>query len=492
MSIITREMLASYLEDALGEAETASIEQALRGSEPLRQQLRQMMQDKDRGEHSVGAIWRRRRLSCPKREQLGSFLLGVLDDDEQDYVQFPFDVISDLPTVPPLSLPQPPSASIADETGAAPVIFDTKFRNLASNNWNFDVQRELPGNNVVDIAYVGTETHHLYRQIDGNPPDPSLVASLVAFCSVPNPYGCTPGTVTKTNLYFGYEFGALPYNAVLNNAMFQPFYQVSVGNGIYNGLQTKFTHRMSHGLQLQAAYTWAHAIDNAPDPLVPAEGNRTFPRNSLNLNEERGNSDYDIRHRFVLNYIYEIPFGKGKSVLSNGVIGKVFEGWQLSGIATVQTGHPFDVFTSTDMERTGLSGRADLVQGQDPYGPGTITQATNPGEKIWFSNPAAFSDRADADGGPLFAGPGTIGRNHFFGPSYVDFDMAWEKNTKIGERINAQLRVECFNIFNHSEFLNPGNLAADPSTFGLITGTLTQPDGTTTARQMQVALKVSF
>ena len=88
MSIITREMLASYLEDALGEAETASIEQALRGSEPLRQQLRQMMQDKDRGEHSVGAIWRRRRLSCPKREQLGSFLLGVLDDEEQDYIQF--------------------------------------------------------------------------------------------------------------------------------------------------------------------------------------------------------------------------------------------------------------------------------------------------------------------------------------------------------------------------------------------------------------------
>jgi hypothetical protein len=81
-------MLASYLEDALDEAETSSIEQALRGSEPLRQQLRQMMQERDRGEHSVGAIWRRRRLSCAKREQLGSYLLGVLDDDEQDYVQF--------------------------------------------------------------------------------------------------------------------------------------------------------------------------------------------------------------------------------------------------------------------------------------------------------------------------------------------------------------------------------------------------------------------
>ena len=75
MSIMTREMLAGYLEDALGEAETASIEQALRGSEALRNQLRQMMQERDRGEHSVGAIWRRKRLSCPKRENLGSYLI---------------------------------------------------------------------------------------------------------------------------------------------------------------------------------------------------------------------------------------------------------------------------------------------------------------------------------------------------------------------------------------------------------------------------------
>ena len=86
--LITREMLAGYLDDALGEADIAQIEQELRKSEPLRQQLHKLMQERDRGEHSVGAIWRRQRLSCPPREQLGSFLLGVLDDDVQDYVQF--------------------------------------------------------------------------------------------------------------------------------------------------------------------------------------------------------------------------------------------------------------------------------------------------------------------------------------------------------------------------------------------------------------------
>ncbi len=85
---ITRELLAAYVDDALGESEIARIEQALRDSEVLRQQLSLMLRDRDRGEHSVGAIWRRNRLSCPSREQVGSFLLGVLEDDAHDYVQF--------------------------------------------------------------------------------------------------------------------------------------------------------------------------------------------------------------------------------------------------------------------------------------------------------------------------------------------------------------------------------------------------------------------
>lgn len=85
---ITREILDAYLDDALGETETAQVEQAVRSSDALRQQLRQVMQERDRGEHSVGAIWRRRRLTCLTRDQLGSYLLGVLDSDARDYVDF--------------------------------------------------------------------------------------------------------------------------------------------------------------------------------------------------------------------------------------------------------------------------------------------------------------------------------------------------------------------------------------------------------------------
>jgi DNA-binding phage protein len=88
MSEISREKLHAYLDDALSDIEAAQVEQALRESEPLRRSLRQAIQERDRGEHSLGAIWRRERLTCPTREQLGSYLLQVLDEGEQEYLDF--------------------------------------------------------------------------------------------------------------------------------------------------------------------------------------------------------------------------------------------------------------------------------------------------------------------------------------------------------------------------------------------------------------------
>src|SRR5581483_8337948 len=251
--------------------------------------------------------------------------------------------------------------------------------------------------------------------------------------------------------------------AIPHNALFQPLYIRSVGNSIYHCLQTKITRRMSHGFTVQGSYTYSHSIDDSGDPLAPAAGNRGFPRNSRALFEERGNSDNDIRHVGVINYLWQPPLGRGRAFLSQGILGRIFEGWQFSGITTLQTGHPFDIFSTTDMERTGLSGRADRVLGQDPYGTGSNTPASANGNKVWISNPAAFSDRTDQFGGPLYVGPGTTGRNQFYGPGFVDFDLAWEKSTSITERVGAQLRVECYNLFNHPHFINPDNLIESPT-----------------------------
>jgi hypothetical protein len=417
---------------------------------------------------------------------------------EQDYNHFPFETINNafggaiggelFPVVVPDTTP---SAIIPDGSNLAPVLFDTHFRNSASNNWSFGIQRELPGNNTLDLSYVASQGHHIYHNRDGNPPDPALVDQLVAYCSVPNAYKCTPGNVSGILLYEGTEFAGpvagksvLPYNAVANNALVQPFYQQSVANSIYHSLQLKVTHRLSHGLQVQGSYTWAHAIDNSSDPLNPAQGNRTFPRNSRNLNQDRGNSDNDIRHVMVLNYVWEVPLGRGKGYLSSGVLGRIFEGMQFSGIATVQTGHPFEIRCRRDSQRTGISAWCDQIG--DPFAAGSTGDTANAlGLKAYFPNAAAAFHR------PEFGGPANIGRNQFYGPGFVNFDMDFAKKTKLTERTELEFRFEVYNMFNHPHFQQPDNLQGD-STFGIITATATRPDATTSARQMQVALKLNF
>jgi hypothetical protein len=366
-----------------------------------------------------------------------------------------------------------------------------------SNNWNLDIQRTVAAGTTLDVAYIGSKGTHIYREMDGNPPDPNLINQLLAICVPGNPQnttGCTADDVTKGNLFEGTLFGTLPMNAVANTALLQPFYIRSVGNSNYNSLQVKATRQMSHGLEVQGSYTWAHSIDDSGDPIVPGAGNRGFPRNSRDLSEERGNSDDDIRNVAVINYIWQVPLGKGRAYLSHGVMGRVFEGFQFSGITSMQSGIPFDVYSTTDMERTGLSGRADLVG--DPFAAGTNPNASQ--GKVFFTNVDAFSGRADAGGGPLFEGPGTVGRNHFHGPSYVNFNLSLAKQMALTERIGMELRCEAYNIFNHPEFTNPG---ADPGAlgnqlnsplFGVITSTRSQPDGTTSARQLQVALRLTF
>jgi hypothetical protein len=424
---------------------------------------------------------------------------------EQDYVAFPFDTLGNTfsgtvnPGVPSVAPTQIPNPIVLDGSHLSPVLFDNHFRNPSSNNWNFDIQRAVAPGTTLDVAYIGSKGTHIFREMDGNPPDPNLVNQLLAFCADPNnSFGCSADTVTKGNLFEGADFGALPFNAIANNAMVEPFYIRSVGNSNYNSLQVKVTRQMSHGLELQGSYTWAHAIDDSGDPIVPGAGNRGFPRNSRDLSEERGNSDDDIRHVAVINYIWQVPFGKGRSYWNHGAMGRVLEGFQFSGITSLQSGIPFDVYSTTDMERTGLSGRADLVG--NPFAPGNNPNAD--AGKVFFTNTAAFFNRGDGPGGltggPLFEGPGTIGRNHFHGPNYINFNLSLAKQMAITERVGIEIRCEAYNIFNHPEFTNPGS---DPGAlgnqlnsplFGIITSTRTQPDGTTSARQLQMALRLTF
>jgi hypothetical protein len=405
---------------------------------------------------------------------------------EQDYNNFlfPFETMNNAfgtGGFPPVVPNTTPNATIADGSLISPIIFDTHFRNSASNNWNFGIQRELPGNISADLSYVGSKGTWIYQQVDGNPPDPALVQQLLAFCVPTNPQntmGCDSTTVSGGLLYYGGDFGYLPYNAVAHNALYQPYYQKSAAGSSYNAMQLKMTHRMSHGFQVQGSYTWAHGLDNSSDPLAPAAGNRTFPRNSRVPAQDWGNSDNDIRQIFVVNYIWEVPIGRGKSYLSSGALGRVFEGIQFSGLTAIQGGHPFEVRCAVDSQRTGIDSWCDASG--NPYAAG----ATSVGEKVYFGNPNAFSP-------PPYGRAGTVARNQFYGPGYVNFDLAFAKKTKLTERFELELRVEGYNIFNHPHFNQPDNLQTDP-TFGQISSTVGRPDSTTSARQMQAALKLNF
>jgi hypothetical protein len=399
------------------------------------------------------------------------FVAGVENFPNNDFASGIGNPVT-LSTLPAPPTQPAPSASVPDEsllTGVS--ILDKNLKTPYTGSWNAGIQQDLGHGMTFEVNYVGSSSHRQFRSVDGNPPLPALVAAAQA-----------NGTLSPTTSGGALRLGALVgLPTVTGNLAFEePIIIKSIGNATYNGLQTTFHKRLSGGLDFQAAYTWSHAIDDAADPLVAPGGNRNIARNSFNLHEERGSSDYDLRHRLIVNYVYQFPAGSGHRYFSNGFGGRVLGGWELAGISTFQSGSPFDIYSSRDSEYTGLTGRPDLVG--DPTIPADALR-NQIGPPI-----TAFAVQP-------FGRPGNLGRNTFTGPTYYDTDLTLLKNIRFTERFNAQFRVEAYNVFNRIQFA-PLSTASDslasPGTFGQSLSTLTQPDGTTSARQLQLALKLLF
>jgi hypothetical protein len=377
------------------------------------------------------------------------------------------------PQLSQLPVPQtvPTSATVGPGQGVLPFIIDPNLRMPYSQSWNFGVQRELPGNVLMEVNYVGSKGTRLLRLVDGNPPQPALVQQLIAA-------GVPAQALQFNNLYFGAEAGLLPFDAVNNNAFLHAEVFNNAASSIYSALQANVTKRLSHGLAVQAAYSWAHAIDNSSDPLVPTAGNQGFPRDSLNLSNERGNSDFDVRQRLSLNYSWALPLGHGHEYLAEGLPGKIFEGWELSGITTFSGGLPYDIFTATDTAHTGQQQRPDFNPGGSPLPVSNPRAQTGP-------NLGLFADAP-------FGSAGDLGRNHFYGPGINNWDAVLQKTFNLSERVNLQFRTETYNVFNRVQFGQPDNLTADTNTFGQSTTQVRRPDLTTGARQLQFGMKLRF
>ena len=387
----------------------------------------------------------------------------------------PPEQLSNNPSIPLCLGPQisagflPPSktASPVVNNGSfiLPFLIDPHLRMPYSQNWMLGVQHQLPGNVAVELNYVASKGTRLLRLVDGNPPQPALVAQLEAS-------GVPQSALQFDNLWF---LGAANNTAFLHTDSF-----TAVGSSIYHALQANITKRLSHGLFVQAAYTWGHAIDNSTDPLVPTAGGggQTFPRNSLNLAAERGNSDFDVRQHLTLNYTWQVPVGRRHTHFSEGMMGKILEGWQVAGIRAFAGGLPFDMFTAVDSAHTGFAQRPDY----SPSSP--LLPVTNPRTQTG-PNLGLFSD-------PPFGHGGNLGRNKFFGPGINNWDAVLQKTTSISERIVVEFRAEAYNLFNRVQFNEPGNSTSNPGTFGQSTGEVTRPDITSQARQIQFGLRFKF
>jgi Carboxypeptidase regulatory-like domain len=398
------------------------------------------------------------------------------------------------PETVPFAHTTPPSLTVVNGQNQSVFLLDPDIKMPQSQNWTFGIQHELSSNLVLELNYVGAHATHVIRLVSAVPPDPVLVQQAIADCVAAGSFingGCDPGDpqgkISSAVLLVGIpQIGVPP--SIRETALATP---ASPGSNItrtnsdahYHSLQWKATKRLSHGLQFGGAYTWSHATDDSNDPLTPEAGGLFTPVDSRNPNLTfRGNSDNDIRHRAVVNFSDELPFGTGKKYLKNGILGKALEGIAISGIVSAQTGHPYSILTQLDNGRNGLTPSWPDVIGDPSNNPGPRIQAA--GVKTGVSQ-AAFSSG--------FLGHiGDSGRNQFYGPHYINADMVLMKNIRFIERYQMEIRSEFFNIFNHPQFGQPGNIIENPGTFGLSTQTITRPDGTTSARQIQLALKLIF
>ena len=383
--------------------------------------------------------------------------------------------------IPALASGFPANALVDPNT---PIFFsvDQNLRTPYMQQWHLGIQREMPGNSVFQVTYAGSKGTRLYTFFNGNQAEPTADSSSPTAPRRPvQSAGCQPD---GTNCSPVFDTGIDWFR--------------STGFSSYNSLQVRYEKRFTHGLQFQGSYTYAHSLDIASNAnLGPTQNNSDF-RDFRKPQQEYGNSDFDVRHRFVFNSIYELPFGRGKKFLGDagGFANQVVGGWQVANILSVSSGNWYTVldsngnFANADGGAGGVSQRPDLVGDATRAGLVAANSGCAAPAKIrtptaWF-NTCAFVD-------PAQGSFGDVGRNTVEAPGYVQWDFSTFKTFKTTERTSLEFRAEFFNILNHTNFLFA---ASGPQNGNNSTILGTSQFGNLTAarapRQIQFALKFAF
>jgi len=332
---------------------------------------------------------------------------------------------------------------------------------------NVNIQRELPFDTLLEVAYVGTRGFHLHRNDEGglslNQLDPKhLALGSQLTQQVPNPFF---GTRFATGVLAGRNTTRAqllrPYPQFTNII---PIYSVGASS-FYHSLQVSANKRFSKGLQMQLAYTWGKSLDDG-----------LSHQDSYNIRASRSLSDIDIAHRTVVMGVYELPIGRGRRFGSdwNKILDLAIGRWQVNGIATFSTGTPIGISASNNANIFNMAIRANS-NGKSGKLTGPVQERLNRYfDTSVYTQPAAFTF---GNMGPRLPDIRNDG--------IYNWDLSLFKDFQATERVKAQLRVEALNTFNTPRFGGP-NTSVTSSSFGVITGTANAP------RQIQLALKVIF
>jgi hypothetical protein len=396
--------------------------------------------------------------------------------------------------------------------------FPTNMRPQYSNQYNLTFKRQLPGDILLQVGYVGSQGHRLLATYEVNPGNPTTCLDINTIIgsdtcgpfgedtaysfTVPQgqvlhlpyapggpngqnipclPFSAAPAACTVTGAAGGTPItlvGLRPYSSPLCDPLTGTgcptggapvfsgiFSEDTIARSNYNSLQALFEKRFSHGIQFQASYTLSKSLDTASsfeDALNPLDFNATY-----------GLSSFDSRHRFVFNYVWDLPVPK-----FDGFKGKLLDGWEISGILSFQSGFPIRITSQDDVEL--LDTTFDF---QAPGLPNLTApfKTHNPRKDGFVFDPGLFTN----DTVPL----GQIGnapRSICCGPGINNTDMSISKQTRFGERWQMEFRADIFNVWNHAQFYSvDGNISNLGGTFG-------QPLHIRDPRLLQFALKFHF
>ena len=363
---------------------------------------------------------------------------------------------SNPPLATPLTFAGPIRLEDALETataaGLAPNSVSPDFQGGRLETWNVNIERQLARQMAVMVGYFGSKgdrlriSRNINQPVDGARPFPALSADS------PIMPGAPLGNITEID---------------------------SIGLSSYHGLWISVNQHLTSGLQFSASYTFSKSLDynslNSQGVIV---------QNSYDIANSRGLSDYDARHRFVANVIYELPF-----------TGNAFaKGWQIATVVQSQSGNPLNIVTNSgafngvaNTVRPDLVGAPVIIGAPSQWFANSVCNPVIPGS---CTSSSVFALPVSANGTPHF---GDLGRNVVIGPGFTNVDFSLIKRTPIGTGARLEIRLEAFNLLNHPNFGQPGRIAAVGSTsFGVITTTRFPTGDSGSARQIQLAAKVLF